>query len=1495
MARAIVYERPVDAVFMGVVMGHQMNPPQYGTKIKEEPTDSEINSHADSPSVDVNTNVQNNIIKVENNSSDAEDSISVLPQESADSGNSIFDLCKEILNIKQPRKPVKNYCDICFVICRNRRVLKSHKRSFRGKFKCPDCNAIFGGQKILDRHVNLRVCSRGVQLPGFYCSFCNRHFYDKLRMQSHILHIHENKDLMNSAEVEVLPQTTQEINDMSRVLMEKLHNLESTATNRPSSSMDDHSKKMNSANNTPPERSVNNTPSEHLNNSSNSTPSRKMKQTILTDYMSLYKEKPKDDCVTAEKVDNATNSEISTSSNTISEVVSNEIPTTSKQSKASTSKRSKSSGKKALNAAKQKENALLLDKQLKSELKYKECIIRLDRCDKDLKSYSYKSDEEEEASEEMVLRMVDENSEDSQKLDMVRNFFLTDVTVPSESTEKIIASESVPQENTDVPKDDVRVVKVNEKKPFLCHVCKKSFSLRENLHEHMELFHAIYMSSICSARYTTMNKLLSHYFRQHIILKRKECCVCYEKFKSSAILRQHMALHCLKTIRSRKDLLPVDVEVNCNAFKKRHKCKACHKRFWLNSCLEQHEKVCRRMKALMHKQQIARIKRSPSNSSKESKSLKASPVRSPELEKMMLEETEELVVNPVASTPTTSDIGLPTRTVVSKKKLLNGVACVKGYQSNMMDRAKFPCTICGKQFQTFQNLCIHERTFCKPASNQCNVCGTAFPTKRLLQLHMLATHTPACEENYRFFCKFCHQGFVKKANLRIHERHFHAGQVPNSTLNSECIWNLSPVCNTCNLLFESYGHFIEHNMYYYKGQVFVCTICNKSFQGMYSLHHHNKMEHYSDDVRKLYAYKCNICNEGFNYESNFHAHKLHVHLHDAPVIQNALNTMQDHSYALTNNSVVATEIPIEICSKNYVCNVCTLNFTNEKDLLIHEIEYSEGGEYQCEECNRRFLTNSILAKHYSLNHTSSEINNSFKCCTCGEVITTTMAMVCHEKHFHTDNSNLKISNNIVSQLSRIKELSMLIDDSNFTCITCGMKFDDKIGLKDHLLEHSDIGPHSCTICQRKFTELYLLGVHKIKHCTLSSLSPHRCPICNEGFADPANVHSHVSHLHRFETFSFTNFFNASNPSKAGLNAQKNLSYCPSSQLSGTSDISTPSSSDHVQVETMKCPECNIAFSSNKNLMKHRARFINSGDYQCAVCERRFPWLTTLEQHLHKHTNVDSPFLKHECPHCNEKFRSSVAVYSHIIHIHGRDKLLTHTNSDVSKFVTNSVDIDESISTSSTSAKESQNIYNKSNAALNTSVSGTGVHNVRRCYEAKRHEANPVLDRLEKSFYYTCLICNLQYPTLKMFQSHFKIIHGRSNDHNKANKAQCDVSDVIHCTNCDKTFSSGEKYDDHILKLYSGEQDQVLCVNQDQSESPALPLDEENDGIEIIWEKNVNPPSTMTDAGVTESGAQVANKDVANNNDTTPAPNDVIPVNKDVGKLKVRAFAKFVED
>lgn len=1107
-------------------------------------------------------------------------------------------------------------CSICFVRFNKKSYVRHLRRYCNGDYKCQKCKAVFNTYHSIKRHLRIEGCKKKITNYKFLCNFCRRGFWRKAYIQCHLLHAHGNeinnidktqvreilskKSTSNLSDVLIMKK----INNSNNVFPKQLNNLTDTSEKELNSrvkSNNTSSPKLNGLNCTHLKSqcdTVSKKPKSLINSSSQlnylcDTPSKKTKQTSLTDFISFYKEKSNNDNVIIEKVIGKNNNsviddtseacqkfddnsslrntkniqaqkrtrsraldknkpfvQIHVNPRTMMLLLNNEIKSDLESLETSynvpynlrpsgensyalrkfrdsikhdtASNKTKHPVKKKYPCNVSTRRMSLRNKRFKSEIVIKECKIYLEKCDEMLKRSKIKTDKVKNVSQSLDLKeervIKTEKVENSIKTESASNLSLK---VTSEIFKAKANNLSIVKKESNMSENNIKI----SQKSFQCHVCKKLFSLKENLYEHMKLFHSIYMSSICNARYTSINKLLKHYLRQHIIFKRKECCVCYEKFDTPVSLKRHMIVHCLKTIRSKKDTLPVDVEINCSSSKKENKCKGCHKRFWLNSCLKEHEKVCRRIKDLICKQRRLQVKRSFSFR-KESIGSKFNTIQAISSKQISSEQKMKSSINSITRTYSSPHV-LPSvysARATSKKRLVNSITWTKGYKVETSDKTTFPCTICGIQFQTFQNLCMHERTYSKPANKSCSDCGTLFPSKRLLQLHSLATHSPSCAENYQFFCKFCNQGFVKKTNIRIHERHFHMDQVPKPVRINESVWSSYPMCTTCNLLFESYERFIEHNMYYYNAQVFVCTVCGKSFQGMYKLHHHSKVEHYPNDVLKLYTYKCDICNEGFNYESHFHAHKLHVHLPDAPIIQKTLNIMQDHSYALTNNVGIRTKVteePIILSAKTYTCRVCNLNFTNEEDLSMHKIEYSMNGKFQCSKCNRKCGNGSFLAKHDSLNHTGCDINISFKCRFCGEVLTTSTAMLCHEKHFHL-NCNSDMSNDDRQPVMDKKIDSRKLEKCDgFTCSTCNMKFHNNINLKQHLLEYADIGTFICNICQRKFTEVEQLEVHKIKHTMLSNtLLSQRCPICNEGFSDPVNVRSHVMHLHRYETFNF---------------------------------------------------------------------------------------------------------------------------------------------------------------------------------------------------------------------------------------------------------------------------------------------------------------------------------------------------------------------------------------
>ncbi|CAK9798111.1 Zinc finger protein 91 [Anthophora quadrimaculata] len=1467
MARALIYKRSVDAVLVDIQLGKvdvsTLRLDRRGIRIKEEPFDEEIRNHDDSSSVGKNREDRSRIA-----SSTVQSSNDVNCNEGNDVSFSICTRWRNKINHNRYEKrfrrsnssnvvrsgdrsslntmeddlyPNSKMCDVCFLWFNSIRGLITHKRKVSKQYTCKICYMLFQSDEILASHNAYYKNNCKIVNPlnvRYFCHFCDRGFVRTSALQSHLFHQHGDLICPGQTEVKRIAEntTTGIVDTDSADVGTEISPEQTTSRNsiakilkQPTSE-----RKVNSNLKDLPEETLNSTPqkkksSRRLNNSCE-TPSKRMRQTILTDFMSSYNTNERnksldhqletsemfddDESKLLQKIEMSTPvkcAETPMSDNKkpfvrihmypnlmMSLLNDNEMtsPTTSttrrstlynfrslnrnsdslSESRCSRVTRQSSRRQRSLDTLKPSRRSLTLEQKLKFWCK--ECVIYLERCDKVSNSVNTKSNGSKGViSRQVYFGKVKEELEDPEKTNRENNASLESTEIPPIKFFGDVKPKNeltIPEQQSDLLENDV---KSNHLKLFRCNLCKKLFLSQENMREHKKLFHVIYMSSICNARFKVMNALLRHYWQQHIIFRQKKCCVCDEKFSSMILLKQHLTLHCVKTVQSKKDTLPIDVEPNCNVFKKRYRCEGCKKRFLLKSCLTQHEAVCSRMKTLTNDKRQAR-----SLVSEEIDNRKASPVdekqvSNPEMCTSSEQQEDEVsskttlpsivekpVENPVKTViypPISNDPPLKPGTITSKSPI-NGMAYAQGYQTNTLVQGTFPCSICDKQFRTFPNLCIHERTFCKPLVNRCNTCNTAFPTKKLLQIHMLATHTLLNTDKYKFVCKFCNQGFTKRMNLQIHERHLHINQIPSKSLqNSDSLFKVNTVCNVCNLMFESYERFVQHNMYYYKEQMFTCMLCPKSFYGMFTLHRHYKLMHRAESKQPSYNYTCDICNEMFNYDSHLHSHKWHVHLHNDSLEQASLNAIQDHSYALTPNMDVSAAELQGLPVRMFGCNICDLHFTNTKDLWIHKAEYSMDGDFHCKICNRRYLTSAVLAKHQSLSHDEYDANSVYTCCICQEVLTTSTSVLCHERHFHMNDANKSLSKEINGD-PRLLEKDSLLDTpkGSFSCLICDTKFKTSSDLKVHLLEYSNIGAFSCTVCNRKFSNCYVLEVHKLKHTTLSAtMFRHRCPICNEGFTTALNVRPHVLHLHRYESFGSNNVKNHMLAKSSQMN--DNVTRSELTMFANSNALAAPSSDESNQ-STVNCPECDISFSSVKHLNKHRSRFCNEGNHECPQCGRKFLWITLMQAHLKKHSSKSNFFLKYKCPHCDDKFRSTVAVYSHIVHVHGRDKLATPIRN------TNDFNHDDVVVCDSTVTVNEENVAKDADQSKEANTVVETIEEQKDELTSKRLKAHFMLTHFNKTlteFSYsnvkegmTCIACGSSFVDQQELDKHMQNKH-----------------------------------------------------------------------------------------------------------------------------------------
>ncbi|XP_067013202.2 uncharacterized protein [Anabrus simplex] len=73
------------------------------------------------------------------------------------------------------------------------------------------------------------------------------------------------------------------------------------------------------------------------------------------------------------------------------------------------------------------------------------------------------------------------------------------------------------------------------------------------------------------------------------------------------------------------------------------------------------------------------------------------------------------------------------------------------------------------------------------------------------------------------------------------------------------------------------------------------------------------------------------------------------------------------------------------------------------------------------------------------------------------------------------------------------------------CNECGKKNSYRSGLRQHLLTHTGMRPHSCNTCGRSFSRKCLLQTHHVTH---TAERPFKCNVCRKSFGLKGNLKRH---------------------------------------------------------------------------------------------------------------------------------------------------------------------------------------------------------------------------------------------------------------------------------------------------------------------------------------------------------------------------------------------------
>ncbi|GJQ67333.1 hypothetical protein Trydic_g8231 [Trypoxylus dichotomus] len=229
-----------------------------------------------------------------------------------------------------------------------------------------------------------------------------------------------------------------------------------------------------------------------------------------------------------------------------------------------------------------------------------------------------------------------------------------------------------------------------------------------------------------------------------------------------------------------------------------------------------------------------------------------------------------------------------------------------------------------------------------------------------------------------------------------------------------------------------------------------CDICNFCFSDENILDMHQKLLHQTQIDAKTgqCSYHCHLCSKKFKMRGSLMVHLRVAHYGFANQeleSGDVKNNTQSCDISRSNDKSDKTND-----GKQWVCDVCSKQFTTKYFLKKHKRLHTGEMPYYCAQCNKSFTFQQSYHKHM-LYHSSEKPH---LCSECGRAFKELSTLHNHER-IHSG-------------------------ERPFVCETCGKSFRQRVSYLVHRRIHTGVMPYKCTACDKSFR-------YKI------SQKSHKCP------------------------------------------------------------------------------------------------------------------------------------------------------------------------------------------------------------------------------------------------------------------------------------------------------------------------------------------------------------------------------------------------------------------